>query len=260
MKNTLQTTPHEKYLLIGDTGGGKTTLFLTVPGKKFAYLFDAAAKSSLKGHDVDYEEFLVPWNEGDPYPSSVRKKSREYSDRPSNYPEPSIYLQWVADVNGKHERGFFDQYDVMLIDSLTKLSFLIMMRTLIHQKKVGSEDGRTDYKKAGNTLIGAICPLTALPLVLVCTVHMKMKKDDTTSKTYNYMTMPGQSRDVLPRDFSNVWVCSNEEKKYNIQTLPDRTNPTIRTSFQGLDKFHDVTIGDFNHPEKFGIGKIMGRS
>lgn len=55
-------TAHEssthKFLLLGDTGSGKTTQFLTLPGRKFIYLFDPNAILSLQGHDIDYEEFL----------------------------------------------------------------------------------------------------------------------------------------------------------------------------------------------------------
>jgi GTPase SAR1 family protein len=33
-------TSTPKILLLGDTGAGKTTQVLTLPGRKFAYLFD----------------------------------------------------------------------------------------------------------------------------------------------------------------------------------------------------------------------------
>ena len=52
-----ETSAH-KFFLLGDTGAGKTAQFLTLPGKKFIYLFDPNAILTLRGHDVDYEEYL----------------------------------------------------------------------------------------------------------------------------------------------------------------------------------------------------------
>ena len=54
-----EVSPVESILAIGTTGVGKTTQFLTLPGKKFIYLFDPNALRSLAGHDVDYEEFRI---------------------------------------------------------------------------------------------------------------------------------------------------------------------------------------------------------
>src|SRR3989304_5664694 len=51
--------PGRKIFVLGSTGSGKTTQFLTLPGKKFMYLFDPNAILSIKGYDVDYEELLL---------------------------------------------------------------------------------------------------------------------------------------------------------------------------------------------------------
>jgi len=42
-----------------------------------------------------------------------------------------------------------------------------------------------------------------------------------------------------------------------VQTRPDRTNPAIRTTFKGLDMFHDVTIKDWDKPQDYGLGKLL---
>ena len=47
-----------KFLVLGKTGAGKTAGFLTIPGKKFIYCFDPNSILTLRGHDVDFEEFL----------------------------------------------------------------------------------------------------------------------------------------------------------------------------------------------------------
>ena len=43
---------------VGGTGSGKTLGLLTLPGKKFDYIFDPNALKTLRGHDVDYETFI----------------------------------------------------------------------------------------------------------------------------------------------------------------------------------------------------------
>src|SRR3990167_6767223 len=55
--NAAALTNH-KILMLGDTGSGKTTQFLTLPGKKYMYIFDPNALLSLRGHDVDYDEYM----------------------------------------------------------------------------------------------------------------------------------------------------------------------------------------------------------
>ena len=45
-------------LSVGTTGGGKTTMFSTIPGRKFLYIFDPNAVNTIRGLDIDYEVFL----------------------------------------------------------------------------------------------------------------------------------------------------------------------------------------------------------
>ena len=45
---------NRKVMAIGPVGVGKTTQERTLPGKKFAYLFDPNARESLQGSDIDY--------------------------------------------------------------------------------------------------------------------------------------------------------------------------------------------------------------
>ena len=50
--------PHT-FLMLGPTGSGKTSQLLTLPGKKFAYLFDPNAILSLRGHDITMKNFIL---------------------------------------------------------------------------------------------------------------------------------------------------------------------------------------------------------
>lgn len=253
---------YERFLLIGGTGSGKTSQFLTIPGRKFAYLFDPAATSTLLDADLDYEMFLPEASELDMYPRSVRKSGKQFSDSRGGS-EPTLYIRWVEDINKRGSEGFFNDYDAVLVDSLTLLSAACMDRIQYLQAKVGRDDERTDYRIAGDTIHAAIRSITSLPCHVLCTVHEEFRKDEATHKSFNRMTLPGGSRLSVPRLFSNIWSCSCEstadEVKYLIQTRPSRDNPTIRTSrrFSDLEMYHDVTIRDWDNPEEYGIGKLL---
>jgi hypothetical protein len=263
MPNAKDAEVRESFTLIGPTGSGKTAQFLTMPGRKFAYIFDPFAMATLRGYDLEYEEFFPEEGDLDPYPRSIRKDKRVLSDRPGDMAEPTLYLRWLEDLNRRYDDGFFDGIDSLLVDSGTLLARALYQRIFYLQEKKGREDERTDYKIAGEKFTEAFWQLTTLPCNLMITMHHELRKDDTSSKTFNRMTIPGASRLMTPRLVSNVWATSIEEKdgkgKYLVQTRPNRENPTIRTSmaFSRLDLFHDMTIKDLTAPEEYGIGAIL---
>jgi hypothetical protein len=261
MPNAKDAEVQESFLLIGDTGSGKTSQFLTMPGRRFAYIFDPYAMATLGGHDIEYETFFPEGDDLDPWPRSVRKDKRVESDRPKDAGEPTLYLRWLEDLNKKYDDGFFSAIDSLLIDSGTLLARALHQRVFYLQEKRGREDERTDYKISGEKFTDLFWKLTTLPCHLVMTLHHEMRKDAASSKTFNRMTIPGASRLMSPRLVSNVWATSVEAKgdKYLVQTKPDRDNPTIRTSrrFSHLDLFQDMTIKDFAKSKEYGIGSIL---
>src|SRR5690606_35656817 len=95
-------TAARKFLLLGDTGGGKTTQILTSPGRKFAYLFDPNAILSLQGHDLEYEEFLP-----DRLNLSVRSLSKDKGDKTTSF-QNNLYVEWEKDFNERIKGGFFN--------------------------------------------------------------------------------------------------------------------------------------------------------
>lgn len=262
MPNAKNATVHEKFVLIGGTGSGKTTQFLTLPGKKYAYIFEPAALSTLRGYDVDYDIFLPGAEEADIGAHTVLKDHKQTFDQPTV--EPKVYLNWCEDINAKWEADFFSSYDAILIDSLTLLGKHCLNRTQWLQRKAKRDDERTDYRIAGERLGNVALQLATLPCTILMTVHHEYRKNDTTSRLENRLTMPGSARLIIPRTVSNIWVCSCESTKdkpdrYFVQTRPSRENNSIRTSmrFSELKMYHDVTIDDLTTPEKYGIGGLL---
>jgi len=98
---------YERVIVAGQTGSGKTTQILTLPGKKFVYIFDPNALASLKGHDLDYEIFMPEFTEIDSTLKGFNKGAKD--DKPVSEKEPTLYLRWVEDLNRRDDEGFFDE-------------------------------------------------------------------------------------------------------------------------------------------------------
>mgnify|MGYP003649486976 CR=1 FL=1 len=253
---TAHATSKKKFLVLGDTGSGKTTQFLTIPGKKFAYLFDSNAILSLRGYDVEYEEFLP-----DRLNLSVRSLSKDKGDKNTNH-QLDLYSLWEKDFNAKMESGFFDPYDAILMDSATTFLDLIMDRVLTINGRAGSWPQQDDYGPQMLVFNNVCRMMTSLDKTLYMTGHMEMKQDEITKKIFREPMMTGRLKKKIPLLFSDIFVCEAEndgrgKTRHKIQTVPDRITTCVRTAMKGLEPFEDVTL-DFSKPlEGQGLGKLM---
>jgi hypothetical protein len=244
---------------MGDSGAGKTTQFLTLPGKKFAYLFDPSALSALRGHDVEFEMFV---------PTVVSLAAQSLSKGKGDQKKLSmvdaskVYLNWEADFEKKVTEGYWADIDCILFDSFTTFSQVVMDRILEINGRTGQWPQQDDWTAQMNTMINVVRTLTGqMGMTLVCTGHEQTVQDEMTHRIQNQIILTGQLKSRLPLLFSDIlhMECqvTNGEAKYVAQTKPDRMNPKCRTSFRGLDQFHDVTIKDWNNPENYGLGKLL---
>lgn len=252
-------TAKHKILLLGDTGGGKTTQLLTLPGKKFVYLFDANAVLSLKGHDVEYEEFLP-----DQLNFSVKSLSKDKGgDRTTNH-QSNVYVEWERDFNDRVKSGFFDGFDVIGLDSATTFLDLIMDRVLTINGRAGQWPQQDDYGPQMTSFTNVCRTLMSLDKTIFMTGHLETKQDETTKRIIRGPMMTGRLKTKIPLLFSDILICDAENdgrgaSKHRIQTVPDRLTTTVRCSIKGLKPFEDVTI-DFTKPlGDQGIGGLLKR-
>jgi hypothetical protein len=270
MPNTKDTEleTYKRILVAGRTGTGKSTLAWTLPGRKFAYIFDPNALSALKGLDMEYELFLPDIESVDSTLKGFNKGARD--DRPTKRKEPTLYNRWGEDINKRFDKGFFDNLDWLVIDSLTFLSKAVMDRQLYINNRYGGVEELADYKVVGSKMAELFGPITSLPLNVFCTAHLQVYQDDRTSKVETQLYLPGRARIMLPLQFTDIFLSHTEDvkdnkkgepsTKYLIRTKPDaRGLQDIRTSIPGLDVHEDVTIHDFTNPTKYGLGKILAR-
>lgn len=245
-----------KFLLLGDTGSGKTTQLLTLPGKKFAYLFDPNAILSLRGHDLDYEEFLP-----DRLNLSVKSLSKDKGDKTTAF-KNDLYVEFEKDFNERVSSGFFDGYDVIAMDSATTLLDLIMDRVLTINGRAGNWPQQDDYGPQMLVFTNICRTLMSMNKVIFMTGHLETKQDALTNKIYRQPMMTGRLTKKIPLLFSDIFTCEveNDQRggvRHKIQTIPDRTTTTVRTSIKGMEAFEDVTI-DWSKPVVGqGIGGLI---
>lgn len=256
----------QRFLVTGLTGGGKSTNFLTLPGKKFMYIFDPNALASIEGFDVDYEEFNVEATDVD---MSVKTLKADVGDKPSGKIEPRTYVKWEEHFEKHLEKGFFNNYDWIGFDSFTLFSDIVMDRILYLNKRPGKQPEQADWAAQVNTIGNVFRVLSNLKAGIYCTGHVDTRQDELTKKIYNRPMMTGRLRVRIPLLFNNVLVAisQGDEKgqEYLVQTRPDREYPVVRTNLKGLEMFEDVTIPEeaFKKPEllpQYGLGALLRKA
>lgn len=249
-----------RILMLGDTGVGKTSQFLTLPGKKFAYLFDPNALLTIRGYDVDYEEFLPPALNLD-----VKSLTKDKGDRVSSIKGNDSYVEWEEDFESRIAEGFFADYDWICIDSATTFLDLIMDRVLTLNGRAGQWPQQDDYGPQMMTFTKVIRTLVGLGKGIYVTGHLKTDQDELTKKIYSQPMLTGQLRAKIPLLFSDCLSITVENDgqgniAYDLHTVKDRMTPAIRCSIRGVSPVEDVTI-DWSKPiEGQGLGRLIEES
>lgn len=260
-------TAKDRILLIGSTGSGKTAQIWTLPGRKFAYIFDPNSMKTLQGCDLDYEEFYPEILELDATLKGFNKGTKD--DKPATKREPTLYMRWVDDLNAKVEGGVLRDYDWLIIDSLTFLNKAVMDRQLFINGRYGDIEDLGDYRVVGSKLADLFGSIAGLREInVLCTGHFQVFEDDKTKRIKTQISLPGKARNVLPLLFTNIWLCHTEESddkkkpglRYMVRTQPDPRGLTdIRNSIQGLELNEDVTIPSLTNAAAGtqGIGRLL---
>ena len=249
-----------KILCVGPGGQGKTSLEATLPGKKFAYIFDQSALPTLRGVDLDYKLFLqdeIPTTATPLAGAAAAKASRAASWKPDKY------IEFEKDLQARLEAGFFDDYDWLIIDSFTMLADLVMDYILYLNGRPGKWPEMADWTANINTMTNIFRKLSSLNINVYCTAHTDFEKDEQTGRMVNQLQMSARLRSRIPMLFSDIWLAQADTDKegmatFTVQTTSDRTNPFLRNSFRGkLPSTVDVTIASWEKPEISGVGKIL---
>jgi len=251
---------YQNILVVGPTGSGKTSQIWTLKGKKFAYIFDPNSLASLQGCDLEYETFFPDIMELD---STVRGFNRDAKDKGQKSKlEPTKYIEFADHLVTKAKEGYFKQFDWVCFDSLTFLEKLIMQRTLYINNRYGQIEDLSDYRCVGSKMSDLFASILSEDVNIFCTGHITSYQDEKTKKVSTELKLAGSAKINLPLAFTNIWLASSQsegdKRKFVIQTIPEKRGlQCIRTQVKGLKTLHDVTIGDFDNAEKYGIGSLL---
>lgn len=245
-----------RILILGDTGAGKTTQFLTLPGKKYVHIFDQNALLTLRGHDIEYDEYMP-----DPIGMAVSSMAKGKADS-QGLRSSEAYMKFEREFNERLTNGFFDQFDWIGFDGATTLLDLIMDRVLTINGRYGTWPHQDDHGPVMVAFTNICRNLTAMGKNVYMTGHMETRQDQVTKKIETRPMMTGRLVVKIPLLFSDVFVAEGTtdaqgKSTHRIQTKPTQDIKTVRTSIKGLEVYEDVTI-DYDQPlEGQGLGGIL---
>ena len=253
------TGENDNILALGPPGVGKTSLFSTIPGKKFLYILDPNTLQTIKGQDIDYEIFLP--EQLDLSAVTLRKDVRD----PEGGAPPKTYLKFEEHFEEALRDDFFDDYDTIGIDGMTSLQDITMDRITFLNGRFGKHPEYADNTATMATVRKVVRTAASMGKRVFISAHTDMRTDDATGRLFNQMVLIGKLRNQIPMVFSEIWLCSGEEDKngnirYYVRTKPDKYNPYLRSAMQGIDTVEDVTIEDWSDPTKYGVGKLVEKS
>lgn len=259
----MESRAHTIFVL-GRTGGGKTAQIVTLPGKKFVYIWEPNAMETLRGYaNVDYLDYIPQEDELEIALKGFNKDT--LTDR-KTVKEPKTYERWRADYAERRKSGFFQQYDWICIDSFTFMVSAMIERQMFLDKRSGEPPDMGDYRVVGDSLRRIVLSMQALNMNLFLTGHLSEYQNEKTKQITVQANLPGQSRTLIPLGCTNIWQCEHNgeaSKDFVIRTKPDlRGLRELRTTIPNLKEFENVTIpvdasGRFVNPEKHGIGALL---
>lgn len=256
--------PH-RIFAIGPIGTGKSTTFLTLPGKKkFMYITDPSGASAYRGYDVDYEAFLQQKLNFtvEARPKGGGEKKDEIS--PTTRLQSFAYAQWEAHFMDSLDDGFFDQFDLLGFDSITTFIDIALDDVTARAGRLQYPPEQGDYNVVKIQVARMLRAMSALNKPLLIIGHTMYRQNQTTQRLLNEILITGDLQVRAPMLFSSVLyfdysVGAGDKKKFTVQSGKDSTNENLKTDIKGLSHIQDVTITDWSATaiQKQGLGKFV---
>lgn len=253
-----------KILISSPVGCGKTTQFLTFPGRKFIYCFDHNALGALKGHEITYEQFLATKLNITVRPIPKGGASTTPAQSGETRLKAQAYAQFEAHLMKSLDDGYFDSFDSIGLDSLTTLQDIALYDIQAREGRLDQPPHQDDYNLVKIQLSRIILTFCALDKPLLITAHTMYKQSELSSKMLEELIVPGMYKYTLPIPFDSHfradYTINGDKKRFFLQSVKDNKNETLKSNIPGISGMQDVTIEDFNYPERYGIGKLLAEA
>ena len=252
-------------MLWGKSGTGKSSQLLTLlpPGKKaFVYIFDPSGLEAFRGFEeqIDYEEFLPDQLNLNIASSTSQSKDATAYDRASTLPtmEPKAALNFLAHLRKSAAEGFFEQYEVIALDSITYYAKLVMDRVVWANSRQMATPHQDDYAPEMNSVFNGLREFTSLPYQLFATTHEEDRENRRTGVISTEYALTGKLRIWVTGLFSDVYhTAIGDNGEYILQCKQTQGMGGIRSSFRWTPAMVNATIENWDEPWTQGLGKIL---
>lgn len=262
--NALPQFETDNFILVGPAGGGKSTLSGTLPGKTLVVATDVSARAAyrkFRTDHIDIVEFMP--EEKDLTPYTIKDMATRPLPAAGQHKEKGdTFLEIGKFLNSLSKEGKLPgEYRNIVTDSITTLQEFAIDSVMAKEGRAGQIPQMNDYMSQMRLINKYFDTLCRLPINVVFLLHDEMVQDETTKKILYSLMLTGKSKARLPNKVNHLIRCSAKSSikgtSYFIQTSPDSYSESIRTSYEGLNPKHDVTIEDFSKPWEYGLGKII---
>jgi hypothetical protein len=204
IRDLYKSSPQTKkghFLIIGEKGVGKTSLALTCPRPVLIHSFDPGGTEVLL-------------DENGELPENILVDTRFERD---TWQGPTAYKEWETEYRKLGRGGFFKSLGTYILDSTTTFGTSAVWQIMAKEGRTPpGMTGKVDQEKHGmriqdwGTLLNAFLmlarSLSTLPCHTIMTGHIGQELDGVTGALVRTIVLPGQSKDQLPINTSEVYI------------------------------------------------------
>lgn len=217
-----------KALLVGDSGTGKSTSAITIPGRKLVFECDRRAESLAGFPDIEIIDV-------------------------SSWADLTQGLEELWEL--AHEGSF--PYAAVIFDSLTSMGRFAMewalnltdSKGVLTPRGLGGVPAQQHYYPQMHALSQLVLSAIPLPCHIVLTGHLDLYEDKVLHTIDLYPKVTGKIRTEVSSWFNETYLCCRKGEKYFWKTAPFQRYTFLKSALNKLNKYwSDEVVVDFASP------------